>query len=395
MTKDMTRFTYHMTFIANILIVEFKKGEDPIMRLISVARCEPGMVLAKPALNQQGAVVLGKHAELTGRVIQLLKKLGIDMIYVRDQATDDIEIDQVISDQTRCETISAIYSTFNEMQNQRRSSSVRGKASASLYDRFSTICQRLIDEMKSSNSTINLLGNVYVHENYVYSHSLNTTIYALGIAMKKGYSDKELMEIGVGALLHDIGQMKIPDRIMQKESCLTNEEYEMVKKHTEYGFDLLRQEYGFPLLAAHCAYQHHERLDGSGYPRGLKKDEIHRHARLLAVADVFEALTSHRAHRRAMLPHMAMEILYGQSGTQFDQEYVELFRKTVAIYPIGVSVKLNTGETAIVVGYNEHMLTRPIVRVIKDSAGAPLPRYTEIDLSKNLSLTIEECDIMI
>lgn len=113
------------------------------------------------------------------------------------------------------------------------------------------------------------------------------------------------------------------------------------------------------MLAAHCAYQHHERLDGSGYPRGLKKDKIHKYARLLAVADVFEALTSHRVHRRAMLPHLAIEILYSQSGTHFDQDYVKSFRNTVAIYPIGVSVKLNTGETAIVAGYKANMLTRP------------------------------------
>lgn len=148
------------------------------------------------------------------------------------------------------------------------------------------------------------------------------------------------------------------------------------------------------MLAAHCAYQHHERLDGSGYPRSLKKDEIHKYARLLAVADVFEALTNHRVHRRAMLPHLAIEILYSQSGTHFDQDYVESFRNTVAIYPIGVSVKLNTGETAIVAGYKANMLTRPIVRIIKDPANNPLPHYHEVDLSKNLSLMIEECDIM-
>jgi len=363
------------------------------MRLVSTSRCEPGMVLAKPVLNQKGAVILGTHSELTGQTIKRFKQMGIDMVYVRDKATEDIYIDQVISDETRCEALSTIYSTFNEIQT---SSSIKSqtKKSASLYSTFSALCQRIIDEMKSRKSAINLLGNIHIHDHYVYSHSLNTTLYAIGIGIKKGYSDKELTEIGLGALLHDIGQMKVPTSIIQKEGQLTSKEFETVKKHTEYGFDLLRQEYGFPLLAAHCAYQHHERLDGSGYPRGLKKDEIHKYARLLAVADVFEALTSHRVHRRAMLPHLAIEILYSQSGTHFDQDYVESFRNTVAIYPIGVSVKLNTGETAIVAGYKPNMLTRPIVRIIKDPSDNPLLHYHEVDLSKNLSLMIEECDIM-
>src|SRR5690606_1819289 len=109
-------------------------------------------------------------------------------------------------------------------------------------------------------------------------------------------SDKEVEALGVGALLHDIGKIFIPPSILNKPSHLTDEEFEIVKAHTEYGYDLLRKQHQFPMVVAHCAYQHHERIDGSGYPRGLKNYEIHKFGKIIGVADVFDAMTSNRVY---------------------------------------------------------------------------------------------------
>lgn len=147
----------------------------------------------------------------------------------------------------------------------------------------------------------------------------------------------------MGSLLHDIGKMMIPPEILHKPGRLTDEEFDIIKNHAKYGFDILRKQGDVPLLSAHCALQHHEKWNGGGYPRGLAGEEIHPYARALAVGDVFDALTTHRVYRRAMLPHEAMEIIYADTNSHFEQSVVETFRRTVAIYPVGVTVKLNSG----------------------------------------------------
>lgn len=168
-----------------------------------------------------------------------------------------------------------------------------------------------------------------------------------------------------------------------------------MKRHTEYGFEFLRKEPEVSSIIAHCAYQHHEKLDGTGYPRGLKGDEIHLFGRILAVADVFDALTSHRVYRNAMLPHDAIEIIWAGCHTQFDKRVIEAFHASVALYPIGVTVILNTNEAAVVVGNDHNYPQRPLVRVFKDAEGNKLNPYFERDLSKELSVMITECEAII
>ena len=116
--------------------------------------------------------------------------------------------------------------------------------------------------------------------------------------------------IGLGSMLHDIGKIAVSKEILLKPGKLTEEEFQVIKTHTTEGFEMLRNSYSVPLLVAHCAFQHHERLDGSGYPRGIKSKDIHDYAKVIAVADVFDAVTSNRVYRSAMLPHEGLEMLY-------------------------------------------------------------------------------------
>lgn len=120
-----------------------------------------------------------------------------------------------------------------------------------------------------------------------------------------------------------------------------------MQAHTEIGFQILKEEPNIPLLAAHCALQHHERIDGSGYPRGLTGPQIHEYAKWLGVADSYDAMTSNRVYKKAMLPHQAVEALYVGSGTLYEQKHLELFRDRVAIYPLGLTVKLSTGRAGL------------------------------------------------
>lgn len=359
------------------------------MRLLPTRNCMPGMRLGKCIYSEEGVILLNSDVELTSGLITRLEQLGIDYLYIFDPATDDVQIEDAISDETRVKALKEIRTHFREFMEtgskQKLSKShVLGRA-------FGNVIKMIIDDLSARPDTLLMLVNMNVLNSYLYQHSLNVCIYATMLGMVNGYGNEELLTLGIGALLHDIGKTKINQELLKLPRSLTPEEFNEVKKHTEIGFKLLKDEPNIPLLAAHCAFQHHEREDGSGYPRGIKGKEIHEYAKWIAVADSYDAMTTHRAHRLAMLPHQAMEMLFAGVGTLYEQKKVAVFRDHVAIYPLGLSVRLSTGESGVVVGINPAVPQRPVVRVFKDSAAQPCVPY-ELDLSQKLTVFIQHVD---
>jgi HD-GYP domain-containing protein (c-di-GMP phosphodiesterase class II) len=194
-------------------------------------------------------------------------------------------------------------------------------------------------------------------------------------------------------MLHDIGKTQISMKVLLKPGALSADEFAEMKRHAERGFYLLKDEPNIPLLAAHCAYQHHERLNGTGYPRGIKGDEIHEYAKWIGIVDSYDAMTSHRVYRDAMLPHQAVEALYSGSDILYDTSMLQLFRDKVAIYPIGLTVKLNTGQSAIVSDINSTCAHRPVIRILTDEDGVELKAPFDMDLSKNLNVLISKIEL--
>ncbi len=364
------------------------------MRLISVNRCQPGEKLAKTIYNSNGNVLVGEGVELTRKMLDRLRSLNVSAIYIEDERTSDILIEDIVSEETRREAMSVIFDSFRAFQEEPRKWQ-QAFTSQQVGRRLKEVMKSIVDELKQNRSAMNLLGTICGVDHYVYSHSFNVALYSTAVGLKAGLSDKEIVEIGIGGLLHDVGKMAIPLEILKKPGKLTDEEYAVIKTHTELGFELLRRQDEIPLLAAHCAYQHHERLDGSGYPRGLKGDEIHHFAKIMAVCDVFDALTSDRVYRPAILPHEAMELIYAGADSLYDKQIVEEFRNTIALYPLGLVVTLNTGEVGVVVDYNRGAPSRPVVRVLRDAQGRVLDKLYEIDLSKRLNIVITACDTFI
>ncbi|WP_248930473.1 HD-GYP domain-containing protein [Paenibacillus hamazuiensis] len=358
------------------------------MRLMPIGTVRPGMRLGKRIYNEDGLTLLGERVELTESLIQRLAEHGIDFIYIDDPRTDDIMVQELLSDETRIRATAEIRNAFRKMMDD----SVRRKwvSNYHLGKNFRDVLSMIIDDLSSHKDAMIMLGNIQVMDDYLYQHSLNVCIYTTMLAMSHGYSREELMTIGLGSLLHDIGKTQIPTDVLKKQGKLTREEYEIIKRHAEYGFRFLKDEPNIPLLAAHCALQHHERLDGSGYPRGLKGSDIHEYARWIGIADSYDAMTTHRVYRSAMLPHQALEVLFTGTGTLYEKQKVEIFRDKIAIYPIGVSVRINTGESGVVVDLNASMPMRPIVRILQDADGQDVAEPYEIDLSKKLHLIITD-----
>jgi len=362
------------------------------MRLVSIHNCKSGMTLGKAVYHENGKMLIASGIELTERFINRLKEQGITHLYIQDPVTDDISIDETIPFELRTQTIQMIQTVFKNVHEVK---GTRKLSDLIKVSDFQKSIQNIVSLLQSNKRVIDLLTHINVKDNYLFSHSLNVMIYSSALAVEKGLPTEKIYEVAVGCLLHDIGKMLLPEEILHKPGKLTDEEFAQIKEHTNIGFELLRKEWDIPLLAAHCAFQHHERWDGTGYPRGLKGEEIHPYARMMAVGDVFDALTTHRVYRRAMLPHEAMELIFSETNHHFEQEMVELFRKKIAIYPIGLTVKLSTGETGVVVGYNQHSIDRPIVRIFKGESGEALKSFEEIDLSEQLSVMIVECDAIL
>ncbi|HPW41973.1 MAG TPA: HD-GYP domain-containing protein, partial [Bacillota bacterium] len=204
------------------------------------------------------------------------------------------------------------------------------------------------------------------------------------------YDEEKLRELGMGAMLHDIGKTRIPHEILNKPESLTKEEFELVKKHTSYGYELLKRSDVLSTYASYIALTHHERHDGEGYPLGLRGEEIHEFARIVSVADVFDAITSDRVYKKRINVNEAVEYLIGMGDHQFDYNIVRSFIEHITIYPPGTCVLLNSGEKAIVVDVNKKYPNRPIVRILADGEGQIPTVPVEIDLTKNNALLISE-----
>jgi len=317
------------------------------MRLVHTDKVEVGAILAKSIVNEREQVLLHEGAVLTDHMLARLKELGIPVIYIKNHVNEVSELDRAISEELRKKTKKIIHDTFEKLSKQQ---TITGGSIVleSSSKEFIYIIRAILDEIQEHNVLLDLISNIFIVDDYIFRHSFNVTLHSIAIGLKLNLSSKQLELLGLGAIFHDIGKLKVPQEILMKPGKLTEEEFAEMKKHTEYGFSILKDVKAVPLIVAHCAYQHHERLDGTGYPRGLKDTDIQYFAKIIAVADVFDALTSNRVYRNAMLPHEGLEILYAGCGQLFDLKIVEAFRSTVAFYPVGATVELSNRIIGIV-----------------------------------------------
>lgn len=363
---------------------------ENVMRLLTTRSLRSGAILGQVICNDRGTILVSAGTKLTEKIIQRLIDLQIQYVYVEDKKTAGIVPKNSISGKLRTEAVQTIEATFSQIQvnDKLKTAIVVEKAAAT----FTYLIRNIMEELRSDAEVLSLLADVFVYDNYIFSHSLNVTLYSLALGVELKLTEKQLEVLGMGAILHDVGKMNIPFEILGKTGRLTDEEFTEVKKHPDFGFQLLKNIHTVSLHVAHCAYQHHERLDGSGYPRGLKGNEIHDFAKIIAVADVFDAVTSNRVYRQAMLPHEGLEILYAGAGIQFEPHIVEAFRRAVAMYPNGLIVRLNDGRKGVIADQNVGIGDRPIIRIIEEMDRHLKEPYT-INLKNEHQLMIIECTV--
>jgi len=343
------------------------------------------MKLGKRIFTEDGLVLLGQGVALTDKLIRRLGECGINYVYIEDELTGDIVLPETFSDEVRIQAIGEIRAAFRDMVDAPRR---KGTTYPYIDKKFRHVMQLVLDELSSHQDAMIMVMNMGTVDHYLYQHSLNVCIYATMLGMSHGYTQDQLYMLGLGALLHDIGKTQISQDVLMKPGALTKQEYEEMKRHAELGYRMLKDEPNIPLIVAHCAYQHHERLDGSGYPRGIRGDDIHEYAKWIGLVDSYDAMTTTRVYRGPMLPHQAIETLFCGTGTLYEQHMVQTFRDKVAIYPVGLTVKLNTGEVGVVIDVNGAYAHRPTIRVLFDEYGMPLKVPVDKDLSKLLTTMV-------
>jgi HD-GYP domain-containing protein (c-di-GMP phosphodiesterase class II) len=362
------------------------------MRLLPMSLIQPGMRLGKPVISEEGQTLLGYNVELSQLLINKLHQLGYQQIYIEDKRTDDIAIEDSLRDETRNLVRSQLVRTFLSLQQSKALTA--GDRNA--LSKTASQCMHLVkDDLRSqtrpSDDTIMLMvmnrSSFSIVEHF-FQNALNVSVYATRIGMIEGYSTDDLEALGLGAMFHDIGNSQVPQSLLMKNSSLTMLEYEEIQKHTEYGFKLLKETPGMPLLSAHCALQHHEKIDGTGYPSRLAGTGVHPFAQWVGLLDAYDAMTNPRPYRPSFPPDQALENLFTGAGTLYDKSKVEFFRNKVAIYPVGLSVRLSTGQSGIVSKINPSFKQRPVVRTLTNERGENLRHPEEIDLSRHLHIMI-------
>src|SRR5690606_37736420 len=189
------------------------------------------MVVAKTIYTEQGLILIAEGTMLTERAIELLKKRNIPFLYVEDERLKDIEVTDNIPVEVRVEAINTINEVYEQlsMENSKKSRTFEGIS----IEKLKLTLKDLMNEIKSKNNVINLLADIFSYDSYTFSHSTNVTLYTLAMAIQLGFTEKQLMEIGIGSMLHDIGKRKIPKEILHKKGKLTKEEYELIQLHPE------------------------------------------------------------------------------------------------------------------------------------------------------------------
>jgi HD-GYP domain-containing protein (c-di-GMP phosphodiesterase class II) len=245
------------------------------------------------------------------------------------------------------------------------------------------VVDNMIDSIFRNQDALMSLGRIKEKDEYTYMHSVSVGVLMISFGKHLGLDMQVLKEVGVGAMLHDVGKMIVSQVILNKEEKLTEKELAMMKKHVEYSRTILEQTHGITDIAITLAAQHHERVDGTGYPLGLKGEAISYYSKAVAIADVYDAMTSKRCYQENFLPTDVLKKLYEWSSYHYDRTLVEQFIRCVGIYPVGTLVQLESGLVGVIIQNGEKNLLQPVVRIVYNTSNGSYVRMPyDMDLAK-------------
>ena len=366
------------------------------MRLVRITDLPQDARLASDILTgRDAAPLLRAGVTLSERFVDHLNRAGIQAVWVEDAYSHGIDAEPAVSGQTRAIATRALLALHEEA----KQAVVAGRTlDPEATDELGEVVDAILLEVEESDGKALVLADLCSADAYNIQHSIDVTALGLLIGrrliLEHGWLDykgerhddrqeERLFRLGMGLLLSDIGKLAVPEAILNQPGKLSEEEWEIVKGHPKAGVKLIRDTGAWCPLVQACVLRHHERWDGTGYPEGKSATESHEMARIAAVADTFDAITSERPFAPAKPTHVGVQAILAGAGTQFDPVICEVFSRRVAPFPPGIEVELADGRRAIVVSVPEFALDRPVVRVI-DGSTPPV----DVDLTQDSRLQI-------
>lgn len=244
----------------------------------------------------------------------------------------------------------------------------------------------MVDKMASSilrnSGAMISLNRIKNKDEYTFQHSVSVATLLIAFCRGLGLDVETIRQAGIGGMVHDVGKMQTPDRILNKPGKLTDEEFTVMRHHVVASREILEVTPNISQTALHVAAQHHERYDGSGYPNRLKGEEISRIGQMAAIIDVYDAITSDRVYHKGMAPTEALRKMFEWSKFHFNPELVHAFARVVGIYPVGALVRLESERLAVVVEQRESNMLQPLVRVMFDAKRNYYIKPEDVDLSR-------------
>jgi len=331
------------------------------LKQVSIKEVREGSILATN-IHSKGKTLFRRGHKLLRRDITFLRNAGLRAIPIADADSDTFKTG-TISEETREEAVTVVTNVLNDFEN----------LNPKKYEAVRNVADKMVDEILQSKDLKIQAHDLRTYDEYTYRHSVNVTAISVAIARLMHWDARDLRTLAAGALVHDIGKMKIPYEVLRKEARLDVEERRIIEQHTVWGFDLLSsRNVGSPHEWA-VTRQHHETLDGRGYPDGRMGDEMHPWAKIVAVADIWDALRSNRPYKQGWPSDRVLKLLNSdEMREKLDPASLEVMNQIAVPYTHGTQVKLSNGEIAVVVEQNPVNPFLPVVRVIRDGAGKEL-----------------------
>lgn len=347
-----------------------------------------GMVLAENIYDSEENVLLSEGIVIRNIYIKKIIEMNIDSVVILNEDSTVVKLEPEFDDVVKRDMI--INETRVEAKRVVKESMESIIKTGSLdHEKLVIVVGQIIDEIFSNEDVTLNLANLKAVDDYIFHHSVNVCILSIITGIYMGFNKTRLIDLGVGAILHDIGKTLVPRDILNKPARLSYDEFEVIKRHSSFGHDLITRISGLSPESAEVVLSHHERYDGTGYPYGKNKDNIHIYAKIASLADVFDAVTSDRIYGSKEDSYIAVSYILEDSGKKFEPEIVKTFLRVIGYYPVGLNVMLNTGEYGVIVRKNRD---KPLVRILVDERMNPIQGYYEIDLHKNPTVSIVDID---
>ncbi len=330
----------------------------------------PGMRLARPVYGTKGEKLLNQGVELTDAYIKALRRRGVLAVCVGDP--NDQFYENVLAEEIRINAMEAVRSWVENSAQKKNLKQVIESVEA------------IVEEILAGKYCVSGLTEICTTDAYTYMHSVDVCVLSLTVGVELRFAKKDLIRLGTGSILHDLGKTRIPLEILNKPGRLTAEEFAEIKKHPVLGYEMLLSKTNeIDSETASIVLDHHERYDGSGYPRGLRGEDIGIMPAICAISDVYNAITTDRVYRKAFPAYEAYELLMGSGNTMFDADVVNTFLLCISPYPIGSLVRLSNGLIARVIKTRKNQPFRPIIGLLDANQ-----KNGELDLMKENNIVI-------